>query len=225
MDSHPIHRLYTSGTQFSLVSKLYSLITQSTAQQLAVCRSWKKDLGLPNINWSKVWSNIQLASRNPYHQMIHHNFVMRTHFTPQKLAKFSPNHSPNCSFCPQGTPGTYMMWDCTAVNTFWHSVSSALSTIVGKNVPSSPAFLLLNDDSGCDFPIPFRRIILAGITAAKKLVAMRWKQPHSLGIPQWYLSFMDILSLESSVAKIHGAKQDNVKMLNNVKEQIKGLIA
>lgn len=65
----------------------------------------------------------------------------------------------------------HMMWDCTKVNTFWQSVASSLSIIIGKNVPLVPALFLLNDDSDFELPISYRRILLAGITAAKKLVA------------------------------------------------------
>lgn len=71
--------------------------------------------------------------------MIHYNFVIRTYFTPQKLTKFSPNHSH--SVPTVRLAHFHVMWECTAVYTLWRSVSSAPSTIVGKNVTSSNAFL------------------------------------------------------------------------------------
>ena len=151
---------------------------------------------------------------------------MRTHLTPQKLAKFSPNHSPNCTYCSLGTPGTYfhIMWDCSEINAFWRSVLSLLSTTIGKTLPFTPTLILLNDDSECHLSVPNRRIFLAGTTAAKKLIAIRWKQPQILNIPQWITSFVDILYLEISVAKIHGGKQVNVAVLEQAREQIKALL-
>ncbi len=207
MDTPTLYRLYTSGSHRKPVSKLYDLLRQSLIHQLSICNTWAHDLKQTNINWSRVWSNIRLSSRNPDHQMIHYNYVLRTHLTPQKLAKFSSNHSPNCTYCTQGTPGTYLhiMWDCSEINAFWRSVLSLLSTIIGKTLPFTPVLILLNDDSDCHLSVPNRRILLAGITAAKKMVATRWKQPHILNIPQWLTSFVDILHLEISVAKIHGA--------------------
>ena len=55
-----------------------------------------------------------------------------------------------------------------------------------------------------------KRIFLAGITAAKKIIAVRWKPPHKLSIAHWYFTFLDIIYLEISAARMHNAKQDNI---------------
>ena len=55
------------------------------------------------------------------------------------------------------------------------------------------------------------RHILAGLTAAKRMVAQRWKAPHLLPHHQWLAATVDIANLESSVARRHGAKEANVK--------------
>lgn len=95
---------------------------------------------------------------------------------------------------------------------FWCSVSSALSIIFGKNVPSSPAVLLLNDV----------RIPLSHSSPSYYLGGHNcWKEVGGNAMESTTLTW----HTTSSVAKIHGAKQDYVKMLNNVKEQIKGLIS
>lgn len=67
-----------------------------------------------------------------------------------------------------------------------------------------------------------RLIILAGITAAKTLVATFWKQTGSLTIIQWKLSLLDIFNLECSIAKIHGAKLD-VNFLYKVIDRVKSV--
>lgn len=78
--------------------------------------------------------------------------------------------------------------------------------------------------SGFDLPTSYRHILFAGITATKILVATRWKQPQSLNITQRYLSLMDILYLESSVAKIHGAKQEILSFIEGIKEKTKSYL-
>lgn len=143
-------RIYTSGTQFGLVSKFESLLTQTISQQLAVCRILSNDLSIANINWSRFGPNIWLAYRNPDHQTIHYNFVMRTNLTP----KFSFHQIILAVFSvPRNSRYMYaydvrLFWWSDA---FWYSVASALSLITGKNVPFPFALFLLNDDSERNF--------------------------------------------------------------------------
>lgn len=82
------------------------------------------------------------------------------------------------------------------VSCFWSDVSTELSQFLSMTVPKTLPVFLLNE-------LPFlgilkleRRILLAGITAAKKLVATRWKPPSSLTKTQWFLTLTDILNLE-----------------------------
>ena len=93
---------------------------------------------------------------------------------------------------------------------FWGSVANKLSVVLGRRVPVSPNILLLNDLSSLELPIIHRRWFLAGLTAAKKMVAQRWKAPHLLPIPQWLSATVNIAKLEMSIARMHGAREDNV---------------
>ena len=68
----------------------------------------------------------------------------------------------------------------------------------------------VNDLTGVELAIKHRRWFLAGLTAAKRMVAQRWKVPHSLSIHQWHAATVDIANLEMSVARRHGAKESNV---------------
>lgn len=43
--------------------------------------------------------------------------------------------------------------------------------------------------------------------ACKKIIAVRWKPPHSLSIRQWILNFWDVIYTELSTARIHGAEE------------------
>ena len=89
-----------------------------------------------------------------------------------------------------------MMWECPDVNTFWSRVSQILSEVMGTRIPLLPNVLMLNDDSAIRFTIPQRRLFLLGLTAAKKLLVLRWKPPHKLETKQWILVLMDMISLE-----------------------------
>ena len=97
------------------------------------------------------------------------------------------------------------------MKSFWGSVANKLSQVLGVDVPVLPKILLLNDLSSLDLSILHRRWLLVGLTAAKRMVAQRWKAPHLLPYHQWLTATVDIASLEMSVARRHGAKEANVK--------------
>ena len=90
-------------------------------------------------------------------------------------------------------------------------MADKLSEILGLHVPVTPKLLLLNDLTGVELSIRHRRWLLAGLTAAKRMVAQRWKAPHLLPYHQWLASTVDLANLEMSVARRHGAKEANVK--------------
>ena len=125
--------------------------------------------------------------------------------------KLAPN--PNCELCGGLRVGSFlhMVWDCPEVKMFWSKVANKLSYVLGTQVPVSPKLLLLNDLTGLDLSIKHRRWLLAGLTAAKRMIAQRWKAPHLLPYHQWLNSTVDIANLEMSVARMHGAKEANVK--------------
>ncbi|TKS65406.1 hypothetical protein D9C73_027939 [Collichthys lucidus] len=60
-------------------------------------------------------------------------------------------------------------------------------------------------------PREHRRILWAGLTAAKKMLALRWQPPHSLAWQQWANSFLEIVLMEWSVARMHGASHKTLQ--------------
>ena len=77
-----------------------------------------------------------------------------------------------CTLCSLGV----------SVASFWNRVSSHLSDIFSLTIPMPISTLLLNDLSQLSTPGQQKRLIFAGLTAAKKLVAMRWKHPDKLSM-------------------------------------------
>ena len=114
-----------------------------------------------------------------------------------------------CDLCTLTTSGTFlhMYWECPNVFAFWRQICSTLSDMLDVHIPLSPNLLLLNDDSTLELTLQQRRILWAGLTAAKKMLALRWQPPHTLSWQQWSYSFVDIVMMERSVARVHGASQ------------------
>ena len=122
-----------------------------------------------------------------------------------------------------GVSGTFlhMFWQCPPVASFWNRVSSHLSDIFPLTIPVSISTLLLNDLSQLLTPGQQKRLILAGLTAAKKLVDMRWKHPDKLSMNNWILAFLDIIYLELSTARVIGVKESKIELWVSVAGKLK----
>ena len=127
------------------------------------------------------------------------------YLTPRKRHAMKIITSPNCDLCTLNASGTFlhMFWECPHVFAFWRHICSTLSDMLEVNIPLSPTLLLLNDDSSLELTLQQRRILWASLTAAKKMLALRWQPPHTLSWQRWANSFLDIVMMERSVARVH----------------------
>lgn len=80
-----------------------------------------------------------------------------------------------------------------------------MSNILNDDIPVSPIILLLNDMSSIMLTYLQKIIILAGLTAAKRMLALCWQPPHTLSILQWANIYLEVINMELSVAKMHGS--------------------
>lgn len=166
----------------------------------------------PDFDWDSVWANVLLVSRNPDHQQIHLNYAHRIYLTPRRLHLMGLLADSRCTLCSLGAPGTFlhMFWECPPVACFWNRISSQLSDLFSLTMPVSVTTFLPNDLSQLPTPGYQKRLILAGLTAAKKLVAMRWKHPDKLSVSKWILTFLDIIYLELSTTRVIGIKESKI---------------
>lgn len=104
----------------------------------------------------------------------------------------------------------HMYWNCPGVVRFWKMIVTNLSDLLNTRVPYCPKLLLLNDTSYLNLSPHQVLTLLVGLTAAKKMLALRWQPPHSLSRNQWLQTLLDIAYMEISVAKIHNAKQSTI---------------
>ena len=122
------------------------------------------------------------------------------------LTMYTEHIWPLASLCSMKASGTFlhMMLNCRPVSQFWTKVTAELSDMVSVTIPVTIPVLLLIDLSEVNITKLKKLIVLAGRTAAKKLIALRWKPPHSLTIRHWALTFLDVIYLELSTARING---------------------
>ena len=229
--AHPLHSiLYNKGRKRGLVSRIYSLIRDASYKILPIVHVWSNEMkhyiGGDSLNWEKIWSSIVFASKNPNHQQIHFNYIHRTYLTPRRNFFMKRLSSPNCTLCSDGLAGSYlhMYWECKDVKLFWGEVCSTLSNVLEVTVPCSPIVLLLNDTTSLKLACWKRRILLTGITAAKKMLALRWKPPHTVTKPHWINTYIDIINMELSVARIHSDGADTILAWQTMADKIQELL-
>ena len=118
-----------------------------------------------------------------------------------------------CTFGSSKVIGScfHMFWECTPEAKFWKMVNFNPLKLIKIRLPCLPPTIILNDLSELGLTLDKKRAFLAGLTAAKKVVATRWKPPHSLSFRAWVLTYLDIVYLELSTARVHGAKELAIK--------------
>ena len=84
--------------------------------------------------------------------------------------------------------------------------------------------LISGDDSEQPLTPAQRQVWLSAAKVAKKLIAVRWKPPHSLSIPQWIQSLVDWLAMELSVARVGRAGENSIKTKIEAPEPAKALL-
>lgn len=200
---HPLHELITTRRESEgMASILYQQLLIASHKTLPLYRIWRKDVQdlKPDFNWDTVLKNIKLSSRNPDHQQINLNFIHRTYLTPRKLHLMKTINDASCTLCSLGAVGTFihMIWECPPVIQFWNVVANMLSDFVNVKIPVSIPVLILNDLSSLCISKLEKCVVLSGLTAAKKMIAVRWKPPHSISKKQWLMTLFDIIHMEIS---------------------------
>ena len=131
--------------------------------------------------------------------------------------------APECTLCSQQAVGTFihMFWECPPVDTFWQQVSVKLSEMFSVTIPKTVSALLLNSLPQWPTPVYSNRILLAGLTAAKRLIASRWKHPEKLTITSWMLAYLDIILLEQSTARVMRLSGSKIELWGSAAETLK----
>lgn len=210
------------------VSCLYKKLQQSQNVAMGIVRVWNTDLKhlVQGINWERVWNNIPLTSSNYNYQLVNYKFIHRYYLSPRKCCQLRIITTPICALCTVHAVGTYfhMVWECPAVENFWREVIAIISNILKVHIPFLPHIVLLNDDTTLKLTRYQKILLFNGLTVAKKILAIRWKPPHSLNIQQWYCSFLDALSLEVSIARARNMSSEVINPLSEMIVQIRNSI-
>ena len=114
--------------------------------------------------------------------------------------------------------------NCTIFLQATDLVSLQLSDLTDNTVPVTICVLILNNLSILNISKLKKRVIFAGLTAAKKMVATGWKPPHSLTTQSWILSLLDVIYMELSTARINGANESTLNTWRSTADSLKNML-
>lgn len=214
----------STGSQ-GVVSRIYKKILESSYKPIKILAVWDRELAWLGFypNWETVWSNLCISSKNLSHVLIHFKTIHRMYCTPYKRYLMKRESDPYCKLCKSNSKGTFlhMFWDCSKISSFWKYVICKLSIFTSTVLNLDPCLLLLNDDSRYQFSSTQRRLLMAGLTSAKKTIVQRWFSPDINMEQFWITSFYNIACLECSTAKINKASQSTVNSWSDIIQALK----
>lgn len=189
---------------------------------------WERDLCTSGTepSWEDVWENLNSASKNLAHQLIHFKLIHRAYATPLKCFQMKLLPSPNCTHCPDQVLGTtmHMFWECRPIRRFWNEIFSVISLLLDIDLQPNPCLCLLNDDSHLSLTHAQLRLLLAGLTAAKKTILRLWFYP-TLPLKQyWLTSYQYIASLECTTARLNNAQPKTIQAWSDISLSIQELL-
>ncbi len=122
--------------------------------------------------------------------------------------------------------GTYLHFfgECSALSLFWSPLAHDIPFLLEKDGVLMPDLFFLNNFSELALSPQQRNLLLAALTAAKKMLVSRWVPPHLMTRRVWGLSLLGIVSI-LSVARIHGAKTKTLKTCNAIFDIVQSIIS
>lgn len=101
------------------------------------------------------------------------------------------------------------------MKSFYLQVANTLADLLGVCILSLTHILLLNDDSTIPFPFYQKKILLAGVSAAKKC----WLESGNFLILS-HTSFLNVLGLELSIARTNRAEKQPIGAFRRAREKV-----
>lgn len=184
-----------------LISKLHKCLLNNDTTIIIPKNKWEKDLTFsPNTDlWKEICNNTFSMTNNANLQLIQFKIIHRIHITEKKMFLMGLRDTDVCSQCTLGSTDDYFhaLWTCQSVHSFWISVTTKLSVIMGCEIPLSPSLCLLNNCIEVDnLPINYKNPLLISLTIAKKVILQNWKSKNHIHINHWTNLLIEYITFE-----------------------------
>uniref|UniRef100_A0A803SS30 Reverse transcriptase domain-containing protein n=1 Tax=Anolis carolinensis TaxID=28377 RepID=A0A803SS30_ANOCA len=214
-----------SNTVWDKVLKLETRTIKMLYQQLLIWETEEVHVKENMITWERYW---QKKIKYTYSTMLKESWYKifyRWYITPAKLAKFNKGKSGDeCWKCRKSKGDLYhMWWGCKKIKGFWRSIQKEMEIIFQRKFVLKPAYFLLGLT---DFfkDLNNEKLFIYMISAARLVIAKKWKTPEVPSLEQWILKLMDIQNMDILTQIISqnthkGIKTDWSKLCTYLKEK------
>ena len=203
--------------QKGLITKLYRIFcNHSPENSKSYLKAWKADIksGISDEEWLKACKMIHYQTANSYLILLQYKWLMRVYLTPVRMNKINSQNSDLCYRCTK-EKGTLLhcLWSCPYVKDFWKQVAVFLQHVLKVSIPLFPKLFLLGIfPENCTIEYAKVKLLILGITLAKKVISSTWKKRGELQVQIWIKEMLEKLPLE----KISFTLKDKVHIFHQI---------
>uniref|UniRef100_A0A670K4U7 Uncharacterized protein n=1 Tax=Podarcis muralis TaxID=64176 RepID=A0A670K4U7_PODMU len=134
--------------------------------------------------------------------------MYRWYLTPVKLVKIYHNCDNLCWKCKE-KEGTFyhMWWTCSKVKDFWGKNYNEFLKMMKYTFMKKPEAFLLGI-TGSELPKKDVKLFLYATTAARILLAKKWKIQEIPTVQEWQMKMMEFMELADLTGRIHDQKEE-----------------
>uniref|UniRef100_A0A670HTD8 Reverse transcriptase domain-containing protein n=1 Tax=Podarcis muralis TaxID=64176 RepID=A0A670HTD8_PODMU len=196
-----------------LLSKMYRQLLENENKEVLIKEvmiKWNKDLGyeLGYDKWQTLWKNgMRFTACADLRENLY-KMMYRWYLTPARLGRMYRTADNTCWRCKDKV-GTFIhiWWTCGEVKGFWGQIYEELKKILKYNFPKNPEALLLGM-IGEEIKKSDQTFFQYATTAARILIAKKWKSPEIPTMREWRVKLYQYVELARLTQYI---RRDNLK--------------
>lgn len=146
LETNRIEHMLSLEEDLKPLSVVYSdLAGLDTSKVTQLFSRWQTHVpSLAGDDWEEgiqQYLSLMISARDRFTQL---KFLHRAYYTPERLAKIYPAHSPLCPKCSTEVGSfIHVTWSCQCIQSFWDGVLQDINSISKLHVTRDPILLLL----------------------------------------------------------------------------------
>lgn len=192
-----------------ILSKVYKyLISNNKEQEISYRKRWEEELRfvIPRAKWKKAITLTHKMLISNRHQERNYKVLARWYRCPVDMHRINLDNEDTCWRC-RGAKGTmsHIRYFCPGVQIFWKKIYKIYLAVTGVNLQPDILVSVLSMIPGSVKSIK-KGILKYFLTAARTVIARKWKNRTAPSIDKWMSEISEMLSLEERMMIEKGLK-------------------
>uniref|UniRef100_A0A670ICM2 Reverse transcriptase domain-containing protein n=1 Tax=Podarcis muralis TaxID=64176 RepID=A0A670ICM2_PODMU len=198
------------NNEYKNLSRMYKILLEwhtKDEEVKAVMVQWARDFGY-NVqleDWERLWKeNIKFTACTLLRENMM-KMLYRWYLSPTKLAKMYKVDN-KCWKC-KNKEGTFFhqWWECKKIKCFWEEIYNELKRMLKYTFVKKPEAFLLGI-VGKDVRRRDHKLFQYAVTAARIVLAQKWKQEEVPTVEEWRAKLIEYAELDKLTGKIRYTK-------------------